>query len=81
MGLLTSLTLGRNCLSHLPSFLPSLNGPARFRQIPTFGRDSIRRFSNHVSELKKLAARDYENLLQVGVNCFRSTFPRLTVAI
>ena len=33
--------------------------------MPTFGRDSIRRFSNNISELKKLGARDYENLLQV----------------
>ncbi len=38
----------------------------RYRDIPTFGRDSIRRFRNNVSELKKLGARDYENLLQVG---------------
>jgi hypothetical protein len=38
-----------------------------FRQVPTFGRDSVRRFSNNVSELKRLAARDYENLLQVRV--------------
>lgn len=51
------------------SFLSVVNDSARFRAIPTFGRDSIRRFSNNVSELKKLAARDYENLLQVPVNC------------
>lgn len=38
----------------------------RFRDMPTFGRDSIRRFTNSVSELKKLGARDYENLLQVS---------------
>lgn len=38
----------------------------RFRDMPTFGRDSIRRFTNNVSELKKLGARDYENLLQVS---------------
>ena len=37
-----------------------------FRQVPTFGADTIRRFSNNVSELKKLAARDFEDLLQVG---------------
>lgn len=36
-----------------------------FRQIPTFGRDKIRKFSANASELKKLAARDYEDLLQV----------------
>ncbi|KAF8890440.1 hypothetical protein BD779DRAFT_1438607 [Infundibulicybe gibba] len=37
---------------------------ARFRQIPTFGRDTIRRFSNNASEMKRLAARDFEDLLQ-----------------
>lgn len=49
-------------------FSALINAFFRFREIPTFGRDSIRRFSNHVSELKKLAARDYENLLQVGIS-------------
>ena len=39
----------------------------RFRSVPTFGRDSIRKFTNNVSELKKLGARDYENLLQVSL--------------
>ncbi len=38
---------------------------SRFREVPSFGRDSIRRFTNNVSELNKLGARDYENLLQV----------------
>lgn len=37
-----------------------------FREVPTFGRDTIRRFSSNVSELKKLAARDFEDLLQVS---------------
>ncbi|KAJ3803938.1 hypothetical protein F5876DRAFT_53973 [Lentinula aff. lateritia] len=37
----------------------------RFRSVPTFGCGTIRRFVNNVSELKKLAARDYEDLLQV----------------
>jgi hypothetical protein len=32
-----------------------------------FGRDTIRRFSSNVSEMKKLAARDFEDLLQVCV--------------
>ena len=35
--------------------------------VPSFGRDKIRRFTNDVSDLKQLAARDYENLLQVSV--------------
>ena len=38
----------------------------RYRQIPTFGT-SIRRFSSNASVMKKLAARDFEDLLQV---CF-----------
>jgi hypothetical protein len=38
----------------------------RFRQISPFGRDTIRKFSNNASAMKKLAARDYEDLLQVG---------------
>jgi hypothetical protein len=37
----------------------------RFRQVPTFGRSTIRRFSANVSEMKKLAARNYEDILQV----------------
>jgi hypothetical protein len=37
----------------------------RYRQIPTFGRDTIRKFSNNASGMKKLAARDFEDLLQV----------------
>lgn len=39
--------------------------PCRYRQVPTFGKDSIRRFTNNVSETKQFAARDYEDLLQV----------------
>lgn len=34
--------------------------------MPTFGRDTIRRFSSNISELKKLAARDFEDILQVS---------------
>ncbi|KAJ6490960.1 hypothetical protein C8R45DRAFT_195539 [Mycena sanguinolenta] len=36
----------------------------RFRKIPTFGRSTIRRFHANVSEMKKLAARDFEDILQ-----------------
>lgn len=32
--------------------------------VPPFGQ-TIRRFSNNVSEMKKLAARDFEDMLQV----------------
>ena len=37
----------------------------RFRQIPTFGRGTIRCFRNNTSEMKKLAAQDFEDILQV----------------
>lgn len=33
--------------------------------VPMFGRDTIRKFSSNVSDLTKLAARDFEDLLQV----------------
>jgi hypothetical protein len=37
-----------------------------FRPIPTFGRDTIWRFDTNVSAMKKpLAARDWEDILQV----------------
>ncbi|KAF8896664.1 hypothetical protein BD779DRAFT_1466557 [Infundibulicybe gibba] len=36
----------------------------RFRQIPTFGRDTIRKFSNNAAEMRKLGARDFEDMLQ-----------------
>ena len=39
----------------------------RFRQVPTFGRDTIRKFSGNVSAMKKLAGRDFEDILQVSV--------------
>jgi hypothetical protein len=37
----------------------------RYRAVPTFGRDTIQQFRNNVSEMKQLAARDFEDLLQV----------------
>uniref|UniRef100_A0A0W0FN43 Uncharacterized protein n=1 Tax=Moniliophthora roreri TaxID=221103 RepID=A0A0W0FN43_MONRR len=41
-----------------------------FHLTPTFGRDTICRFQNNVSQLKKLAARDYEDILQCSMPCF-----------
>ncbi|KDQ13655.1 hypothetical protein BOTBODRAFT_111119, partial [Botryobasidium botryosum FD-172 SS1] len=38
----------------------------RFRLIDPFGRDTIRRFSHNVSEMKKFAARDFEDVLQAS---------------
>jgi len=41
---------------------------ASFRQVPTFGRDTIQCFHKNVSEMKRLAARDFEDVLQVSVS-------------
>ncbi len=40
---------------------------ARYYQISTFSRGTIRKFPSNVSEMKKLAARDFEDLLQVRI--------------
>ncbi|THG95202.1 hypothetical protein EW026_g6403 [Hermanssonia centrifuga] len=47
----------------------------RFRQVPTFGRYTIRRFSNNVSGMKKLAARDFEDILQCILPCIEGLLP------
>ncbi|KJA13829.1 hypothetical protein HYPSUDRAFT_99722, partial [Hypholoma sublateritium FD-334 SS-4] len=65
---------------HLLRILECVHGSTdqlnqRFRDMPTFGRDSIRRFTNSVSELKKLGARDYENLLQCSIPVFEGLLP------
>ncbi|KAJ7116991.1 hypothetical protein C8R44DRAFT_627458, partial [Mycena epipterygia] len=41
----------------------------RFRQVAPFGRSTIRRFPHNVSEMKKLGARNYEDILQCLVPC------------
>ena len=38
----------------------------RFRQVPTFGCDTIRSFGGSVSALKKLATRDFEDIIQAS---------------
>ncbi|KAH7904490.1 hypothetical protein BJ138DRAFT_1019091 [Hygrophoropsis aurantiaca] len=42
----------------------------RYRQVPTFGKSTIRRFSRNSSELKQMAARDFEDLLQCAIPVF-----------
>ncbi|KIL59478.1 hypothetical protein M378DRAFT_131528 [Amanita muscaria Koide BX008] len=43
----------------------------RFRQIPTFGSSgTIRNFATNASEMKKLAGRDFEDLLQCAIPAF-----------
>jgi hypothetical protein len=36
-----------------------------YRHVPTFSQDTIRKFSTNTSEMKRLAARNFEDILQV----------------
>ncbi|KAG2139092.1 uncharacterized protein EDB93DRAFT_1253157 [Suillus bovinus] len=47
----------------------------RFRQVPTFGNGVIRKFANKTSEMKRLAARDFEDILQCSIPVFEGLFP------
>ncbi|KIM56162.1 hypothetical protein SCLCIDRAFT_29860 [Scleroderma citrinum Foug A] len=38
----------------------------RYRQVPSFGRDTIRRFSRNSLEMKRMAAHNFEDLLQAS---------------
>ncbi|KAF7371652.1 hypothetical protein MVEN_00021000 [Mycena venus] len=48
---------------------------ARFRKVPTFRRSTIRRFHANVSEMKKMAARDFEDILQCCFAVFEGLLP------
>ncbi|GBE77722.1 hypothetical protein SCP_0106040 [Sparassis crispa] len=48
----------------------------RFRKVPTFGRDTIRHFSANVSAMKKLAARDFEDILQCIIPVMEGLLPK-----
>ncbi|KAF8806327.1 hypothetical protein BYT27DRAFT_7224612 [Phlegmacium glaucopus] len=50
----------------------------RYCQMPTFGLSTICKFSNNASEMKKLAARDFEDLLQCAVPSTLSYLETLT---
>jgi hypothetical protein len=38
---------------------------SRYRLVPPFGQSTIRRFTANTSELSNMAARNFEDLLQV----------------
>ncbi|KAH8802375.1 hypothetical protein DL96DRAFT_1718712 [Flagelloscypha sp. PMI_526] len=42
----------------------------RFRAIPRFGKDTIRRFLSNTSEMKNMAAHDFEDILQCSIPVF-----------
>jgi hypothetical protein len=41
--------------------------------MPTFGNDTIRRLPGNISDMSKLAARDYEDVLQVSLHHWHKT--------
>ncbi|KAI0069759.1 hypothetical protein K474DRAFT_1687673 [Panus rudis PR-1116 ss-1] len=47
----------------------------RYHAMPTFCNSTIRHFHNNASAMKKLAARDYEDLLQCALAVFEGLFP------
>ncbi|KAG1881248.1 hypothetical protein F4604DRAFT_1578049 [Suillus subluteus] len=47
----------------------------RYRQVPTFGRGTIRHFHTNASAMKRLAARDFEDLLQCAIPVFEGLLP------
>ncbi|TFK69161.1 hypothetical protein BDN72DRAFT_878592 [Pluteus cervinus] len=49
---------------------------SRFRQVAPFGSSAIRKFTYNVSELRKLAARDYEDILQCCIPCMEALLPQ-----
>jgi hypothetical protein len=49
----------------------------RFCQVPTFGNGVIQTFASNTSEMKKLVAQDFEDILQVYPLCFTILLPDL----
>ncbi|TCD66065.1 hypothetical protein EIP91_001873 [Steccherinum ochraceum] len=47
----------------------------RYRAMPTFGRDTIGKFTRNTSGMKKLAARHWEQILKCSMPCFEGLFP------
>ncbi|KAJ7163030.1 hypothetical protein C8R46DRAFT_813181, partial [Mycena filopes] len=46
-----------------------------FRKLPTFGRSTIRRFHTNVSDMRKMAAQDFEDILQCYIPVFEGLLP------
>ncbi|KAJ2911509.1 hypothetical protein MD484_g8905, partial [Candolleomyces efflorescens] len=75
------LGVWKSVFIHLIRLLDALNPRGandldyRYRRVPTFGKDTIRRFRNNTSEMKQLAARDYEDILQCAIPVLEGLFP------
>ncbi|KIJ11320.1 hypothetical protein PAXINDRAFT_15787 [Paxillus involutus ATCC 200175] len=83
VDLLHELELGvwKAIFIHLLCMLDSLNGNVlskldyRYRSVPTFGRSTIRHFRSNVSDMKKMAAQDFGDVLQCSIPVFGGLFP------
>ncbi|KAI0822396.1 hypothetical protein BC628DRAFT_1317041, partial [Trametes gibbosa] len=75
------LGVWKNIMIHLIRILHAEKGAGvrelnlHFRQVLVFGRDTIRRFSNNLAELKQMAARDYEDSLQCFIPVIEALLP------
>ncbi|KZV59901.1 hypothetical protein PENSPDRAFT_694744 [Peniophora sp. CONT] len=73
------LSVWKSVFIHLIRILVILNAVGvldkRYREIPTFGRLTLRRFSNNVSAMKKMAAHNWEDMLQCVLPVFEGLFP------
>ncbi|KAF7431003.1 hypothetical protein PC9H_006718 [Pleurotus ostreatus] len=71
----------KGLFTHLIRILVAHGGPSiqklndGYRAIPSFGQSTICRFSNNASSMKKLAARDFEDLLQCAMPVFEGLLP------
>ncbi|KAG2029778.1 hypothetical protein BDR03DRAFT_1017973 [Suillus americanus] len=67
--------------THLMRILHAAGGDAiqklneRYCTTPTFGRGTIRKFNSNVSAMKRLATRDFEDLLQCALPVFEGLLP------
>ncbi|TFY73276.1 hypothetical protein EWM64_g10736, partial [Hericium alpestre] len=81
--LLHEIELGswKGLFAHLVRILIALGGNRvqelnyRYRAVPTSGSGTIRRFSTDAAAMKKLAARNLEDLLQCALPVFEGLFP------
>ncbi|KAG2347757.1 hypothetical protein BDR05DRAFT_875704 [Suillus weaverae] len=48
---------------------------SRFCEVPTFGSGVIRTFANNTSKMKRLAARDFKDILQCAIPVVEGLFP------
>ncbi|KAF9521934.1 hypothetical protein CPB83DRAFT_872126 [Crepidotus variabilis] len=77
----TCLGVWRSIFTHLLRILHAHRNDSinilnsRYRSIPTFGHSTIRKFHNNASSMKKLAARDFEDLLLCAIPVFEGLLP------